>query len=85
MPKESWVEWRAVYRVPASWLDTIEDQKLGWIEFITRPFKTKEEAKREAMFRSEETLAFVVKYECREVTASNWHNDTTESYLKGDV
>ena len=82
MPKESWVEWRAVYRLPAYWTDTKEDRKR--LE-TTRPFKTKEEAKREAMFRSEETLAFVVKYEYREVTASNWHNDTTESYLKGDV
>ena len=78
MPGESWVEWRAVYRVPSSFLNTIEEITQGWVEFKTQPFKTKEEAKRDAMYRSEETLAYLVKYECREVRVSSWHDDTTE-------
>lgn len=72
MDQTSWIEWRAIYRTPASFLATPLERERGWVEERTSAYLTKEEAHRSAKYRSEETLAYVVGYECRKVEASTW-------------
>lgn len=68
----SWIEWRAIYQVPASLLDSKEALRRGYVERKTRPFQSKKDAEASARYRSEETLAVVVGYETRTVQASEW-------------
>ena len=67
----TWLEYRAVYQRPWSILD-IEQLQGQYITEKTGPYKTKEEARKAATFRSEENYHYVIGYETREVTATDW-------------
>ena len=69
---ETWQEWRAIYRTPASYLATQKEQDRGYVQRSTPPFRTREEAKKSARHRSEETRAWVIGYETRTVAATGW-------------
>jgi hypothetical protein len=69
---EHWPEIRAVFRTPASILDSDTDRENGYVTKQTKPYLTKNDADREAKKNSEETHAWIIGYEERVVFASAW-------------
>lgn len=68
---KSWIEYRAVYGRPASYLDP-EHKTTGEVEERTKACKSISEARAVALHRAEETHAWVKYYEERTVTATEW-------------
>ncbi|AXC37878.1 hypothetical protein SEA_JACKO_18 [Microbacterium phage Jacko] len=68
------IEWRARYRIPSSILSSAEDRARGYEELFTGYCETREEARKVAMHRSEETLASVIGYQKRTVVVGEWED-----------
>lgn len=69
---ESWIEYRAVYRRPASILDTIADRGRGYVEAVTDPHRSKDSAKNDVNRNATESHAYVTGIQRRDVAASAW-------------
>lgn len=68
------IEWRARYRIPASTLSSAEDRERGYEELVTWYCHSREEARKVATHRSEETLASVLGYQKRTVVVGEWED-----------
>lgn len=68
------VEYRAIYRVPASILDSEEDRERGYVTRESKYGETREAVKQVTydLRRSEESLASIIRWEQRTVTLGEW-------------
>lgn len=72
MRGESWDEYRAIVRRPASILDSAQARELGWVAEAGPVKGSIDEAEKAARRGSEETHASVIGMEHRLISASAW-------------
>jgi hypothetical protein len=68
------IEYRAVYRQPASILDSPDDRQRGYVERVTTYGEDRERIRKDnyALSRAEESLAHIVRWERRVVAVGPW-------------